>query len=477
MATKFNKYRNIVAEVKKEKYSYVYSKDKVTDGAYMAVNTTFLALGNYTQGNVVIADPNVIQKCNNLPVIEAHKMPINDMAFSPFRSDLLATASDDSTVKFWKIPEGGLKEDIKQEDQHYLGHKKKVLLINFNPCVDNLITTSCLSSLHVLDIIQSEPICSVELKDWPTSLQWNRNGSLIGLTTKAKEIQVLDPRANKMILTTPGFQSTRKQKMAWIDNEYFVVVGFNKNNDREMNLFDIRKVKEDQTMDSPLFSFKIDRLTGILTPYIDYESKLIYLNAKGEGNFFFFDIEPDKFNKLNTLYTPEQALCLVQFERKGLDYNRNEIDRFYKFTPNNEVEIVSMILPRRNPGFDASLYPPLYCGEAVTSLSAWKEGTNNEPMVKEINTIENKWVSKVETFIKKEPVKEVPVDPQEKIKFLEQQVKELKEQLEQANLTIKKLTEEKCKENVINDQPVPESQQPKQLVIEQAPEEKQPEDN
>ena len=44
----------------------------------------------------------------SLPLINGHKGPIQDLMFSPFHDDCLATASTDGTVKIWMIPEGGL---------------------------------------------------------------------------------------------------------------------------------------------------------------------------------------------------------------------------------------------------------------------------------------------------------------------------------------------------------------------------------
>ena len=80
------------------------------------------------------------------------------------------------------------------------------------------------------------------------------------------------------------------------------------------------------------------------------------------------------------------------------------------------------------------------CGEPALSFDQWKSGENAEPIKKEINTIENKFVSKVEAFVKQE-IKVEEKKPEDKIKELEGRLAELSvkyNQLEQENEKLKK---------------------------------------
>lgn len=40
-----------------------------------------------------------------MPLIHAHSAEVTDMTFSPHSDHLLATSSDDTTVKLWEIPQ------------------------------------------------------------------------------------------------------------------------------------------------------------------------------------------------------------------------------------------------------------------------------------------------------------------------------------------------------------------------------------
>ena len=42
----------------------------------------------------------------NTPLYKGHTGPIQDMEFSPFHENMLATASSDATIRLWAMPEG-----------------------------------------------------------------------------------------------------------------------------------------------------------------------------------------------------------------------------------------------------------------------------------------------------------------------------------------------------------------------------------
>lgn len=44
----------------------------------------------------------------DLPLIKGHAGPVVDFDFSPFNDSLLATASEDATIKLWLIPDEGI---------------------------------------------------------------------------------------------------------------------------------------------------------------------------------------------------------------------------------------------------------------------------------------------------------------------------------------------------------------------------------
>ena len=72
----------------------------------------------------------------DLPLIKGHAGPINDFEFSPFNDSLLATASEDATIKMWIIPEEGIVKDVTESDADLRGHSKKVIFSKFHPSAE-----------------------------------------------------------------------------------------------------------------------------------------------------------------------------------------------------------------------------------------------------------------------------------------------------------------------------------------------------
>ena len=134
----------------------------------------------------------------------------------------------------------------------------------------------------------------------------------------------------------------------------------------------------------------------------------------------------------------------VFFDRKCLDYNKCEVDRFARYVNSQKVYYISYSIARRNPGFDKTLYPPVECGESALTYDQWVGLENAEPVKKDIETIENKFVSKVEEFVKQDTKVESKEGGDDKVKELEGKVAELEAKikaLEEENANLKKQLE------------------------------------
>jgi WD40 repeat protein len=437
-----SKFKNALGYEKKEKYTNCAVSTVSTEGRLIAVNCNFLAMSWNNAGEIVVVDSSKQISVNPKQArIKGHRASSLDLEFSPFSSDLLAAAFDDGAVLLYKIPEGGITENITQEVQLYNNHTKKVPFVTFNPIASDVVCSAAFNGeIHVWSAIQGDTICQVNAEDTPTSLSWSPNGVLIGATTKNKFVHIFDPRNNNEIMKqqiNEGFQSA---KMAWIDNDTFVTTSWNKAGMKILKLWDIRKVNPDLTS-SEVTSVQIDTSKTVSTPFVDRESKLVYTIGKGEAYIHYYDYSEGKFVKGIDYKATEPSISSVMFERKCLDYNKNEIDRFARYVNSQKVYYISFNIARRNPGFDQSLYPPVEYGEAALTVEQWKGGETAEPLKKEINTIENKFVSKVESFVKQEP-KTVQKKSDDKVKELEGKLAELSVKYNQLELENEKLKKE-----------------------------------
>ena len=436
-----SKFKNALGSEKKEKFTNCLVTTVSTEGRLIAVNCNFLAMSLSNQGEIIVVDSSKPTSIHpNQPRIKGHRAYSLDLEFSPFTSDLLAASFEDGYVLLYKIPEGGITENITQEVQVYNKHIKKVPFVTFNPVASDVVCSAAFNGeIHIWNAIQGETVCEVSAEDTPTWINWSPNGVLVGAATKNKFMHVFDPRSNKLVMKhqiNEGFQSA---KFGWLDNDTFVTTSWNKAGIKLLKLWDLRKVNEDLTS-SEVTSTQIDTAKTVTTPYVDRESKLVYTIGKGEANIHYYDYSEGTFKKGISFKASEPSISSVLFERKCLDYNKNEIDRFARYVNSQKVYYISFNIARRNPGFDQSLYPAVECGEAALTFDQWKDGQNAEPIRKEINTIENKFVSKVETFVKQE-IKVEEKKPEDKIKELEGKLAELQvkyTQSEEENSRLKK---------------------------------------
>ena len=470
-----SKFKNALGEIKKEHFTNCNVTTVSTEGRYLAVNGNFLAMSWSNQGEIVVVDSSSFCSCKpDQPRIKGRRANVLDLEFSPHSSDLLAAAFDDCMVALYKIPEGGLTQHLTQEVQIYQKHMKKVPFVTFNPVASNVLCTGAfLGDIHIWNALTGESYVELKADETPTCVQWNPNGTLIGATTKKKTINIFDPRSNKLIMSHVINEAFHASKFAWLDNEQFVTLGWNKTKAKMMRLFDIRKVKEDLTAESEVTSIKIDSSPTVTTPYVDRESKLVYVIAKGEALVRTFDYSTGTFIKGIDFSKGEPSISTVMFDRKCLDYNKLEVDRFARYVNSHKVFYVSYTIPRRNPGYDPTLYPPVECGEPALTYEQWVGGETAEPIKKEINTIENKFVSQVQTFVKQE-VKVEAKTPEAKIKELEGKIAEMSvkiNQLTEENAKLKKQIEAKKAEKQQTQVQEEQPQEQKLQIQEEQPQE------
>ena len=435
-----SKFINVVGEEQKEKYLNCSLTSVSTEGRYLAVNEHFLAMSWEKMGEIVIVDSSKFCSIKqNQSRIKGHKANILDLEFSPFCSNILAATFDDNDVLLYNISEDNLREDKTKEIQIYQKHKKKVPFVTFNPVASDVISSAdFLANIHIWNALKGESFVEFNADGTPTSLQWNPNGSLIGATTKTKTINIFDPRSDKMIMNhiiNAGFQSS---KFSWVDNNQFVTTSWDKNRMKMMKLWDIRKVKNDLSSEGEITGIKLGTSTTISTPFIDKESKLIFIIAKGETLIRTYDYSQGTFLKGIDFCCSEPNINTVMFNRKNLDYNKLEIDRFASYKSSGKVYYISYILPRRNPGYDPSLYPPVYSGEAALTYDQWLQGQNSEPIKKEIHTIDDKIILKDEKL--KEQEKKIEVqNNNEEITKLRNELTKANKIIETQKLTINEL--------------------------------------
>ena len=219
-----------------------------------------------------------------MKTVKGHSGPIVDFEFSPFNDHLLATASEDASVKLWILPEGGMTGDISECDAELRGHAKKLILTRFHPSSDfTLATAAADNSIRIWDIANQKCVMTQEFKSVSTGLDWSHNGSLLAAITKEKNAVIFDPRKDGSALTTNTHEGGKPQKICWLgDSQTFLSTGFSKISERQYGVYDLRDLSQ------PLIMKRLDDYAGIAYPFFDEDTRLVFMAGKGESSVNYY---------------------------------------------------------------------------------------------------------------------------------------------------------------------------------------------
>lgn len=376
-----SKYRHVFGTVAKAEdcYQNVNATRSAWDSNYIRANPKYFAVCWEAGGGgalAVIANENSGKLAQgNVPLFAGHKGAVLDLDFNPFNDNLIASVSEDATIMIWGIPEGGPTKTITEPLQTLNGHKRKVGTANFNPVANNVLATSSTDfTVKLWDIEQGKNIRTAEgHADIIQSLDWNYNGSLIATTCKDKKARVFDPRTEQITQEVVAHQGVKGSRCCWMRDKIFTV-GFSKTSEREFNIYDPRAFTE------PVSHLSVDSSAGVIMPFFDHDTNILFLAGKGDGNIRYYEIvdEAPYFFYLTEFKSATPQRGLAFYPKRAMNVGECEIARALKLTP-NKVEPISFRVPRKSELFHDDLFPDTYSGEPALSTEEWNNGANAEP--------------------------------------------------------------------------------------------------
>jgi WD40 repeat protein len=350
------------------------------------------------------------------PLVSGHKGAVLDIDFNPFNDNLVASVSEDCTGKIWGIPEGGLKETMTEPLQTLNGHRRKVGTVKFHPTANNILaTTSTDYSVKIWDIEKGKDVLSVDAQhtDIIQSGEWNRNGSLIATSCKDKKLRILDPRTNRIAAETEGHQGVKGSRVVYLGMDKLFSVGFTKTSEREFAIWDSRNLS------ARLTSQSVDSASGLLMPFYDEDTKILFLGGKGDGNIRYYEIvdEAPYIHFLSEFKssTPQRGLSMLP--KRSVNISDCEIVKMLK-VGTKLLEPISFQVPRKSDVFQDDIFPDCFSGEPALTSEEWLSGKDAEP----------KTMSLAPGFVQKKTVVEFNPDKQTAPKELSE--KELREENE-----------------------------------------------
>ncbi|KAF8983998.1 Coronin-like protein crn1 [Entomortierella lignicola] len=374
-----SKYRHVFGTSARRELSYdnVKVSGNAWDTNLIKVNPKFFSLNwNSSGGGAFAVIPLTMtgKISDALPLYRGHSAAVLDTDFSPFNDHLIASGAEDSKVFIYSIPEELGEEDI-EPVVRLTTHGRKVGQVLFNPVAENvLLSASADLTIKLWDVekgVEKQELTGhLEIIQ---SVTWNYNGTLIATTCRDKKLRVFDVRSNKIVLHGDSHSGIKGSRVVWLgDSDRLATTGFSKMSDRQVNIWDATNLEK------PLRSTNLDTSSGVIMPFYDGDSKMLYLAGKGDGNIRYYEYENDELFTLSEFGSNVPQRGLAFMPKRALNVNECEIARAYKVS-NGMVEPISFTVPRKSDSFQADLFPDCVGDEAALTADAWFAGETSNP--------------------------------------------------------------------------------------------------
>lgn len=319
------------------------------------------------------------------PMVTGHAAAVLDFDWNPFHDQVLASASEDQTIKIWGIPEGGLTENLADPLVDLRGHQRKVTLLRFHPTASNVLaSTSADQTVKLWDIEKGVEMnsCNDVHDQLIQDVVWDYTGTCYATSSKDKHVRIIDGRTATVASTiSTAHEGAKSTKLTYLGNlDKLVTVGFTRQSQRQFKIWDPRNVSQE------LKRVDVDQAAGVIMPFFDPDTLLLYLAGKGDGNVRFYEVanESPYCFPLGDHRSQTPAKGMAWVPKKGLNIMGCETARLLKLT-SNSVEPLCFYVPRKSDAFQDDLYPDTCASEPAHTADEWLAGSDLPPKLMSLN--------------------------------------------------------------------------------------------
>jgi len=339
---------------------------------------TFMILSHETKGRLDV----------EMPKISAHKEYVLDLAWSPYDDDMIASCSEDGSIKLWMVPEGGITSNLDGDDAAATldYHQKKCVQIAWHPVAGNvLLSVSQDPKICVWDCDDGEVKTDIDCPSLCWNASWSSSGDKIVSSFKDKKFRIYDARKGEILLESDGHEGSKPQRVIFtLKDKYLFSCGFSKMSERQYACWNA------ETLECMNLE-ELDTANGCLIPYYDPDTEIVYVAAKGDSVIRYYELEDseDSFHYITTFQSNASQRGLAPIPKREVDVNGHEVYRFYKLYGEKKtgyIEPVSFIVPRKSDIFQDDIYPDTIGPEPALTAAEWFEGKNSEPNRYEMST-------------------------------------------------------------------------------------------
>ena len=284
-------------------------------------------------------------------------------------------------MKLWSIPDGGLTETMTDPLATLNGHAKDVTLVQWHPTASNVLASASREmKVRLWDVEH----CADRLEiagfgGLISDVRWSYKGDLLATSCKDKMVRIFDPRASAEtpISEVQAHEGAKVVNMTFLGRrELLLTAGFMRTSRREFKVWDPRK------MDEPVAKQELDQSAGVLMPFWDDDSNILYMGGKGDGNVRYYEILEEgggtNIYPVSEIKATESTKGLAMLPKRTVDVGRCETARFVKLL-RDKAHVISFTVPRKGDRFQDDLYPDTTAPTPSTSAEAWFGGATPEP--------------------------------------------------------------------------------------------------
>ncbi|XP_007545010.2 coronin-1A-like, partial [Poecilia formosa] len=235
-------------------------------------------------------------------------------------------------------------------------------------------------------------------------------------------------------------EGSRPVRAVFVSGGQILSTGFSRMSERQVALWDPNNFGE------PLTLQELDTSSGVLLPFFDPDTGIIYLCGKGDSSIRYFEVtdEAPYVHYLSMFSSKESQKGMGYMPKRGLEVNKCEIARFYKLHE-RKCEPIVMTVPRKSDLFQEDLYPDTIGPEPSVDADEWFNGKEAPPVL----------ISLKDGFVATTKTKEFKVhksllktttasagsqpDDSGEVQSLRKEVKDLKAALEELTKRVKEL--------------------------------------
>lgn len=229
-----------------------------------------------------------------LPTIE-NGVPVVDLVFSPFDDSLLLTASEDGMIREWKIPQGGIKEQMTKPTSTLQSHTEKLYFVRFHPLVSDVVASSSYdmtfklwnwktkTPLFTITDFDDEVFCCCFSYLNPNSFVTVSKDKTLRKFHVDPSLSSMAAASSAVVSASVSIGQRGARCFFACDDQLIVVSAFSRQSHRQLAVYDAETLEEKTILD-------LDANPSILVPYYDVDTGVVFLTGRGDSLVLAFQV-------------------------------------------------------------------------------------------------------------------------------------------------------------------------------------------